>query len=788
MLPRIPYKMRKNKSQITAFRGINYSNVTREGDIADSKNISARAYPYLTTRRGRSRENLHLFDGKKITGVTMFMGELVVVANNVLYFGETEVGELNRSIDTERKFAPINTKLCIMPDKMYLDLQGEEPILRNMGASVELCAVEFTDDSLKVSGGLQKLASGFGYTVTAAEDKVTVDISDHRTKELSCDRIGAVGTSLYLCEGRGSMNLKLRIGDDSSFVLDTGTTPLAASEGDVIFLSDGSIYKVISGSKFRYTVARRSLRIWQESYPSASTHPSASMSTWDDILKEHNGVEVYVSKLNGYSDKGNKLRLVTGTLDVYLAVSGVDERAIDVTANVGDGLHEGVLTTAGWESDFSFSQETVGKEVIIASKMVGRVTARVDSVTMDSVTLSGAKMRAGAYYEDLAFYIENDGAPDLRELFRAGDCVTISGDVEKTDFIISDVLYGSEINDAGDTVSIATLVATKSGRFTDEAGRVAAVVNVERRIPDLDFICESDNRLWGCSNADNTIYVSALGDPTNFFVNEVISTDAFAVAVGSEGEFTACCRYGSDVLFWKETKLHKVIGSYPAEYTIYSYDIEGVQAGCDKSLAVINEVLYYKGIHGVYAFTSSPTLISSNFGERYFTDAVAGVDGDSYYLSVKGDDNRSYLFVYETLLGLWILEDDVRALDFIRDGKDFYMRTEGGEFYRCGASDTGTDMEWFVQLTPFYETLEGRKTYSKLLLRVELPKGSYLRIEVRTDGGAWREAGKIIGKSCNAFPLNVPINRCDKFEIRLGGKGKCTVLSMMREFYVSSGL
>lgn len=774
--------MRKNKSQITAFRGINYSNVTREGDIADSKNISARAYPYLTTRRGRSRENLHLFDGKKITGVTMFMGELVVVANNVLYFGETEVGELNRSIDTERKFAPINTKLCIMPDKMYLDLQGEEPILRNMGASVELCAVEFTDNSLKVRGGLQKLASGFGYTVTAAEDKVTVDISDHRTKELSCDRIGAVGTSLYLCEGRGQMSLKLRVGDDSSFVLDTGTTPLAASEGDVIFLSDRAIYKVISGGKFRYTVARRSLRMWLTTYPSAST------STWDDILEEHNGVEVYVSKLNGYSDKGNKLRLVTGTLDEYLTVSGVDERAIDVTAKVGDGLHEGVLTTVGWESDVSFSQETVGKEVIIASKTVGRVTARVDSVTMDSVTLSGLELRAGDYYEDLALYIENDGAPDLRELFRAGDCVTISGDVEKTDFIISDVLYGSEINDAGDTVSTATLVAAKSGRFTDEAGRVAAVVNVERRIPDLDFICSSSNRIWGCSNVDNMIYASALGDPTNFFVSDVSSSDSFTVPVGSEGRFTACCRYGSDVLFWKETKLHKVIGSYPAEYIVYSYDIEGVQEGCEKSLAVINEVLYYKGIHGVYAFTSSPSLISSNFGERYFTDAVAGADGDSYYLSVKGDDNRSYLFVYETLLGLWILEDDVRALDFIRDGKDFYMRTEGGEFYRCGVSDAETDMEWFVQLTPFYETLDGSKTYSRLLLRVELPRGSYLRVEVRTDGGAWREAGKIIGRSCEVVPIRIPINRCDRFEIRLSGKGKCTVHSMMREFYVSSGL
>ena len=54
-------------------------------------------------------------------------------------------------------------------------------------------------------------------------------------------------------------------------------------------------------------------------------------------------------------------------------------------------------------------------------------------------------------------------------------------------------------------------------------------------MPDLDFICESENRLWGCSNETRTIYASALGDPTNFFSYQGLSTDSYAVAVGSEG-------------------------------------------------------------------------------------------------------------------------------------------------------------------------------------------------------------------------------------------------------------
>ena len=95
-------------------------------------------------------------------------------------------------------------------------------------------------------------------------------------------------------------------------------------------------------------------------------------------------------------------------------------------------------------------------------------------------------------------------------------------------------------------------------------------------------------------------------------------------------------------------------------------------------------------------------------------------------------------------------------------------------------------IEWLAQFTPFYETIQGRKTYSRLLLRLELPKGSYLIAEVRTDGKTWRECGKVVGREYDTATLRVALNRCDKFEIRLRGKGPCTILSMLREFSVGS--
>ena len=109
-----------------------------------------------------------------------------------------------------------------------------------------------------------------------------------------------------------------------------------------------------------------------------------------------------------------------------------------------------------------------------------------------------------------------------------------------------------------------------------------------------------------------------------------------------------------------------------------------------------------------------------------------------------------------------------------------------GSVWLADSKQDDTGMEWMVQFAPFYETVEGRKTYSKLLLRMELPKGSYLIAETRADGQIWRECGKVVGLDYDAIPVRISMNRCDKFEIRLRGKGPCTILSMLREFSVGS--
>lgn len=360
--------------------------------------------------------------------------------------------------------------------------------------------------------------------------------------------------------------------------------------------------------------------------------------------------------------------------------------------------------------------------------------------------------------------------------FSAGDGITITANnVEYVGVILS-------VAEAGGTT---TVTMTAAEIFTGITGLTLSA-KIERKVPDMAFICQFNNRIMGCDAAGKAIYASALGMPQNWNVNEGVSTDSWAVNVATPGPFTGCIALSSSVLFWKEEHLHKLYGSYPAEFTVNTYDMEGLREGCHKSMQIINEVLYYVGLHGVYAYSGgTPQLLSSRLGNINITNAVAGVDGSRYYLSFGGEDGWR-LLAFDTLYSMWMQEDNLQALDFARIGRNLYFLGADKRIWLMDNGEPDPEIEWHVQFTPFFETIEGRKRYSKLMMRVELPAGSYILPQVRYDGGPWTNAGMISGADADSIPLQLNIQRCDKFEVRLSGKGPCTILSIMRDFAVGS--
>ena len=795
-LPKIPYNMEKNKQQTVSMGNINYSKMTRDGDIADSSGISGRHFPYITTAKECSSA---IGEMKNCRSATLFNEKWAQVdASGALYYDGQLVGQLKPG---EKQFAAINTKLVIMPDKKYLDISGEAPELKDMEATVALDAAFDKNYILNLRSEYSILGYANGKTFTAAMPENGLDCMGDDYRLLIHGTI--IRALKFMC----SFTVKECVTTN-----DMRYYRVYVSENQCNVLEE---LRTLLGSGGRASVVAEIAN--RDNYGIVDKYSWQVL--WD---KEANGKEIDKYYSPGYyrlCDTGDvrSLPQVEGEFEMNLFVWLPGENYHAVSTNGGPncrlvipdeevdclirltrysyeigndtyeemklesqiglpkGIFEGKIYN-GADNEVDFTEILKDCNKIIYS------FSDVNSATYSAeVDIRGVKNNSFQTQEDIVDALGHGryGYMNIKvyrdkaiQVFKKGDAVTVSGSSEEKNnitFVIDSIS------------SDGSQIFAKSEVF--EALATSERITIERRVPDLDYICEHDNRLYGCSIADNTIYASALGDPTNIYAYTGISTDSYAVAVASEGPFTGCCPYDGGVMFWKSDKLHKLLGSYPAEYALYTYNIDGVQTGSHRSLQNINEVLFYKGDRGVFSFDGSPHLISQNFGDKRFSCAVGGNDGERYYVSMIDEDSKAHLFSYNTRTGLWVREGGREVSGFVRSGNDAYI-LEGGEIKLYEAKETPSDAEWYVQFTPIYETIEGHKSYSRIKLRAEIPKGSYMVVSVRCDGGRWAECGKIVGKREGIVPVMVPVNRCDKFELKIGGKGPCTVHSILREFYV----
>jgi hypothetical protein len=368
--------------------------------------------------------------------------------------------------------------------------------------------------------------------------------------------------------------------------------------------------------------------------------------------------------------------------------------------------------------------------------------------------------------------------------FRKGDTVEISGATTFPDYNRSYTIRDFGTYATGDGETLPTMIFDADVFPTN--GVEAGAVTIKRNVPNLTVVTESNNRLWGAEG--NTIFASALGDPTNFYTYDGLDTDSYAVAVASEGAFTGCCGFGNSVLFWKEDKLHKILGAYPSQYTMYEYNVPGVKLGSEQSLCNINEVVYYHGREGVYRYNGgSPELISENFGLRRYEEAAAGAIEGRYYLSMKDRQKGEWgLWVYDTLKNIWLREDDTHAMGFsANEGKLYCI---GGSKLMClNPDDSGEVFEWSATTARMDEMFHNRKCYSKLLLRAELLEDSaWLQVDISCDGEPFKRVYTSRDKAAKTLAIPIMPKRCDSFRIRLSGEGKFIIRSLVREFDIGS--
>ena len=316
-------------------------------------------------------------------------------------------------------------------------------------------------------------------------------------------------------------------------------------------------------------------------------------------------------------------------------------------------------------------------------------------------------------------------------------------------------------------------------------------LTVERGVPDMAFITECNNRLWGCSTDGHEIYCCKLGDVKNWNCFAGISTDSWAVTIGSDGKFTGAITYLGYPMFFKEDCFIKISVSGTGGHQTKETRCRGVQKGSERSLAILNETLFYKSTTGVCSYGGSlPVGISESLGEVRYYDAVAGTIGNRYYISMKDKEGKSHLFVYDLKKGIWSKEDNTDVMYFCKHGDDLYyidmtdnfMKSVGGTLlYDVEEKDTEGKFGWFVESGNIGYSSPDNKYVSRINVRISLDFGTNVDFYLQYDSsGRWEHKFNMSGKGTRTFTVPVIPKRCDHFKYKLVGKGGCKVHSITK--------
>ena len=379
---------------------------------------------------------------------------------------------------------------------------------------------------------------------------------------------------------------------------------------------------------------------------------------------------------------------------------------------------------------------------------------------------------------------------EIPKLFKVDDGISISGsavdDVNGEKLICA--LGGDEENT--DYIVIAGLL--------DEAlSQEEGFVSLERTVPEMDFVVECRNRLWGCKYGPvegenlNEIYCCALGDFKNWRQYRGLASDSWTASVGSDGAWTGAVNFLGYPTFFKENRIHKVSISAYGAHQITETVCRGVQKGCEKSLAVVNETLFYKARGDVCAFQGGfPTAVSEALGDEKYTEAAAGSIGDSYYISMKDAEGKWTLFVYDVLKKIWIKEDGLECSHFASLGDELYAISKNALYALQGScGEKEPYVEWMAESGILYYQYPDRKYLSRYNFRLQMEEGAQMDIFIQYDSsGLWERKGRIKFKSTGTVTVPIRPRRCDHMRIRLEGKGEFRLFSVAKILSIGSDI
>lgn len=392
-------------------------------------------------------------------------------------------------------------------------------------------------------------------------------------------------------------------------------------------------------------------------------------------------------------------------------------------------------------------------------------------------------------------------SPGIGENFKEDDAVEISGcDID--DFNTTMIIQAK----SDDYIVVIGLL--EEGTILNSRN-----MTIKRSVPDMEYVCEYNNRLYGCNSEKHEIYVSKQADPTNWNYFGGLTSDSYTVTVGTDGKFTGAVSFLGYVMFFKERGVHKLYGSSPSTYQMSWTELRGVQEGSERSIVNLNEMLFYKSREGICVYDGSlPVDISREFGTEQYFDATAGKYNNKYYISMRDKGYKWYLYVYDTNTKLWHMEDNLNVSGFANyDGSLYFvdqyqkmwivlaenmgddlfpgMSWDENYYYPSenllpGSNTEGVyedDVTWEVETADMGIENPYQKYVSKIIIRILLDEEAVFDMKIQYDSnGIWEDLFNLVADGKRSYSIPIRINRCDHFKLFMSGVGKCKLYSLSK--------
>ena len=723
------------------FLGLNRGLSIADGEMADMLNMTSDHYPVLATARPRGHHRWDAVDGG---GVTTFAGapsgmlgtdRLIVCHEDKVYMDGVQMPlTLSASEEMQPKhLVSMGAYVCIWPDKKYFNVTNPDDY-GDMGT-------RWTAGDDQVISAMMCRKDGRDY------DMESITISDTAPEDPADQQLwlDTSGGNDVLKQYSTIYNEWIQVATTYIKIQATGIGR-GLNVSDVVFLTGTRIADDVGEAAVVDTVGDTL------SFPVEEFNLTSTFSTG------YNGA-AYIS-----------------------STPSIAERTKTVTV---EGIPDGAIVTGA----------------------ILKVTTTSSRYGERRLTVNGQALQIGE--NEIPVDVSGNGDVSLLFRFQSYNGATTSGQhsgVVKFKEMALEVSYATtastdeQISKQLEALNTSNLLYGAGDDYIIVAGMLRRAVTlanslvVERRIPDLDYICEANNRIWGCSYATvdgtltNEIRCCALGDFRNWYRFEGTSMDSYVMSVGSDGKFTGAYALQGVPLMFKEGFLHKISGTQPSNFTLNTIRCRGVQDGSWRSLAAVNEVLMYKAPTDVMAYDGAmPYAVSEALGTERYYEAVGGAYRDKYYISMHTEGMAYSTYVFDTGKGLWHKEDEAPVAAMASVAGDLVLASmDGGEacLYNVSNPDGEDSMlPWSVTFGVFGYAYETSKYLSRFNIRAQMQAGSTMTLEIMYDSnGVWEPMGTMRSRTIRTFMLPVIPRRCDHCQVRISGVGNVKVYSIARVF------